>query len=143
MCSPGAARVVARSSRGARAADLCHVLGRAGYTLRLSAPRGPRERGLCVLSRLPLRRVAELPPPHAGIYPRGCLEVELLACRARLAAVYGPAAGPSLPAFWDAAAAWLQHRAAGPFIMLGDFNAGASHVDAENYRFKGGDRARR
>lgn len=130
--------IVLQETLPTRAADLCHVLGGAGYAHCFSAPRGPRERGLCLLSRLPLRRVAEPPPPHAGIYPRGWLELELVGCGYRVAAVYGPAEGPSLPAFWDAAAAWLACRASRPFIMLGDFNAGASGVDAEAYRFKAG-----
>jgi exonuclease III len=121
-----------------RAAELCHVLGRAGYTHCFSAPRGPRERGLCILARHPLERVADPAPPQAGIYPRGWLEVELIASGVRLAAVYGPAEGPSVPAFWNAAAAWLACRATRPFIMLGDFNAGASLVDADDYRFKAG-----
>jgi len=130
--------IVLQETISTRATDLCHVLGRAGYAHRFSAPRGPKERGLCVLSRMPLQRMAEPVPPHAGIYPRGWLEVELVECGSRVAAVYGPAEGPSLPAFWNAAAAWLASRATRPFIMLGDFNAGASHVDAENYRFKAG-----
>jgi exodeoxyribonuclease III len=121
-----------------RAADLCHVLGRDGYARCFSAPRGPRDRGLCVLSRVPARLVTEPAPPQAGIYPRGWLELDLRGCGVRLAAVYGPAAGPALPAFWSAAAAWLARRAARPFVMLGDFNAGASRVDARDYRFKAG-----
>lgn len=121
-----------------RATDLCHAIGRSGYTHRFSAPRGPRDRGLCLLSRIPLTRVADPAPPHAGIYPRGWLEVELLDSELRIAAVYGPAAGPSLPAFWNAAAGWLACRTAVPFIMLGDFNTGASGVDADGYRFKAG-----
>jgi exodeoxyribonuclease-3 len=122
-----------------RAADLCHALGQAGYTHRFSAPRGARDRGLCVLSRLPARRVAGPVPPQAGVYPRGWLEVDLVAHGVRLAAVYGPAEGPSVPAFWEAAADWLACRSGRPFIMLGDFNAGLSGVDAEGYRFKAGD----
>jgi exodeoxyribonuclease-3 len=120
-----------------RAADLCHALGREGYAQQCAAPRGPRERGLCVLARCPLGRVDES-PPHAAGYPRGWLEVDLLPYQVRLAAVYGPPEGPAIPAFWNAAAAWLQCRAERPFIMLGDFNAGASGVDAEGYRFKAG-----
>jgi exodeoxyribonuclease III len=130
--------IVLQETMTTRASDLCHALGRAGYAHRFSAPRGPRERGLCVLSRLPLRRTAGPAPPHAGIWPRGWLELKLVECGSRLAAVYGPAEGPSLPAFWDAAAAWLARRATRPFLMLGDFNAGASGVDAEAYRFKAG-----
>ena len=56
----------------------------------------------------------------------------------RLAAVYGPAAGLELPSFWNAATAWLPGRAGRPFLMLGDFNAGASRIDARDYRFKAG-----
>jgi len=130
--------IVLQETVTTRAADLCHVLGRDGYGRCFSAPRGPRDRGLCVLSRIPARRVTEPAPPQAGIYPRGWLELDLPGSGVRLAAVYGPAAGPALPAFWNAAAAWLAGRAARPFVMLGDFNAGASRVDARDYRFKAG-----
>ncbi len=122
-----------------RATDLCHVLGRAGYTHGLSAPRAGADRGQCLLSRIPLARVTGPRPGQARIHPRGWLEVELVGCGLRIAAVYGPAAGPSIPAFWGTAAAWLARRATRPFLMLGDFNAGASLVDAEDYRFKGGE----
>ena len=121
-----------------RAADICHLLREVGYRYGLSAPRGPGDRGLCVLARVPIRRVARRAPPHAGIYPRGWLEVELVEYGVRLAAVYGPAEGPPIGAFWDAAAAWLPRRVERPFVMLGDFNAGASGVDAEGYRFRAG-----
>jgi exonuclease III len=130
--------IVLQETVTTRAADLCHVLGRDGYARCFSAPRGPRDRGLCVLSRIPARLVTEPAPPQAGIYPRGWLELDLPESGVRLAAVYGPAAGPALPAFWNAAAAWLPGRVARPFVMLGDFNAGASHVDAKDYRFKAG-----
>jgi exonuclease III len=106
----------------ARAGDVCHALAAAGYV------------------RIPLRRATEAPPPHAGIYPRGWLEVELEGSGLRIAAVYGPAAGPSLPAYWAAAADWVACRTTHPFIMLGDFNAGASLVDAPDYRFRTGPR---
>jgi exonuclease III len=121
-----------------RAADLCHVLARAGYDYRFSTSR-PHERGQCVLSRVPLARVAERRPPHARIYPRGWLELEMVGFGVRLAAVYGPPEGPSIPAFWSVAAAWLPGRLSRPFLMLGDFNAGASLIDAAGYRFKCGD----
>jgi exodeoxyribonuclease III len=121
-----------------RAADVCHTLGAAGYAYRFGAPRGPKDRGLCLLSRVPLRRVRGPAPPHAGVHPRGWLEVELIPSGVRLAAVYGPAEGPPVAHYWDAAAAWLARRARRPFLMLGDFNAGASRVDADGYRFKAG-----
>jgi exodeoxyribonuclease III len=121
-----------------RAADLCHVLGRLGYQYRFSTSR-PDQRGQCVLSRVPLVRVAARRPPHARIYPRGWLELELVGFGVRLAAVYGPPQGPLVPAFWNAAATWLRGRTSVPFLMLGDFNAGASLIDAADYRFKCGD----
>ena len=121
-----------------RAADLCHVLRDAGYRFGLTAPRTAGDRGLCLLSRTPLRRVDRSPAPHAGIYPRGWLEADLVSYGVRLASVYGPAEGPRIAAYWDAAARWLRRRVARPFLMLGDFNAGASLVDGEAYRFKAG-----
>lgn len=120
----------------ARATDLCHALGKSGYAHCFSAPRSPKERGVCVLARMPLERLNEPPPPHAHIRPRGWLELGIVDCGWRIAAVYGPPEGPAVPAFWDAAAAWLACRTTQPFIMLGDFNAGLSKVDAGEYRFK-------
>jgi exonuclease III len=128
--------IVLQETLPTRATDLCHVLGGVGYAHCFSAWGSPRERGLCVLARRPMRRLAAAPPPHANIHPRGWLEVEVVDCGWRIAAVYGPPEGPAVSAFWDAAAAWLACRTTQPFIMLGDFNAGASGVDAENYRFK-------
>jgi exonuclease III len=130
--------VVLQETVATRGPDLCHQLARAGYQYCFSAPRGPRDRGLCLLSKLPLLRVDEPSPPHADIYPRGWLEVELVAPRWRIAAVYAPAAGPAVPAFWHAAAEWVTCRGGLPFMMLGDFNAGMSGVDARQYRFKAG-----
>jgi exodeoxyribonuclease III len=121
-----------------RAADLCHVLADLGYDYRFSTSR-PYHRGQCVLSRVPLVRVAERRPLHARIYPRGWLELEMVGLGVRLAAVYGPPQGPSVPAFWSAAATWLRRRTSLPFLMVGDFNAGASWIDARDYRFKCGD----
>jgi exodeoxyribonuclease-3 len=130
--------VTLQETLATRGPELCHALARAGFGHRCSGARSPGERGLCILSRLPIRRVAGPAPPHARVYPRGWLEVELIDLGVRLAAVYGPPEGPAIPAFWNAAADWLPRRAGGRFIMLGDFNAGASHVDAEGYRFKAG-----
>ena len=130
--------LVLQETLPARGPDLCHALKRAGYRWGASAPRGPKERGLCVLARTPIRRRRGSPPPHAAIYPRGWLELDVAGAGFRLAAVYGPASGPGIPAFWDAAAAWLPCRTRAPFLMLGDYNAGASAVDADDYRFKAG-----
>lgn len=130
--------VILQETLSKRGPDLCHALSLAGFAHCLSAPRGDGQRGLCLLSRLPLQRVREPSPPHSRIYPRGWLEVELLGSGRRIAAVYAPAEGPAVPAFWGAAAKWLKRRTAVPFIMLGDFNAGASVIDAEGYRFKAG-----
>ncbi len=122
-----------------RAVDLCHVLAGVGYAWRLSAPRAGLDRGQCVLSRVPLLRVGGPRPPQARINPRGWLEVEVVGHGLRLAAVYGPPEGPAIPAFWNATAGWLRRRRARPFVMLGDFNAGASLIDAEDYRFRSGE----
>jgi exonuclease III len=130
--------IVLQETLYTRGPDLCQVLAKAGYQYHLSAPCGRRDRGLCLLSRLPLARVGRPWPPQASIYPRGWLEVEIRTLRWRIAAVYAPAAGPSLPAFWNAAAPWLTRRVAHPFLMLGDFNAGMSGTDAHEYRFKAG-----
>lgn len=121
-----------------RGPDLCHALRREGYRYGVSAPRGPRDRGLCVLARGPVRRRRASLPPHAAIHPRGWLELDLAGAGFRLAAVYGPAEGPEISAFWEAAAGWLSCRSRAPFLMLGDYNAGASGVDADRYRFRAG-----
>jgi exodeoxyribonuclease III len=130
--------IVIQETVSTRGPDLCHQFATAGYEYRFSAPRGPRERGLCLLSRLPIRRARKPLPRHAGLYPRGWLEVELVASGWHIAAVYAPAEGPLIPAFWNAAAEWVACRGHPPLIMLGDFNAGMSGVDAEAYRFRAG-----
>ena len=130
--------VVLQETVGRRAGELCHVLRGRGYTFGLSAPRAAGERGLCVLARVPLRRIDRGAPPQAAVYPRGWLEVELIPHTVRLAAVYGPAAGPAISDFWDATARWLGRRVGRAFMMLGDYNAGASNVDAPGYRFRAG-----
>jgi exodeoxyribonuclease III len=130
--------LVLQETLPARGPDLCHALRSAGYRYGASAPRGPTERGLCVLARRPIRRRRGPPPPQAAIYPRGWLELDVAGAGFRLAAVYGPASGPAVPAFWNAATAWLSRRTHKLFLMLGDYNAGASDVDAERYRFKAG-----
>ena len=80
--------LVLQETVSTRGPDLCHQFVKAGYEYRFSAPRGARERGLCLLSRLPVRRAREPLPRHAGLYPRGWLEVELVASGWRIAAVY-------------------------------------------------------
>jgi exonuclease III len=138
LCGYDADVLVLQETMTRRAPDLCHALRRAGYRYGASAPRGRADRGMCVLARRPLRRRRASPPPHAALYPRGWLEVDLPGADLRLAAVYGPPAGPEVPAFWNAAAAWLPCRTGRPYLLLGDYNAGASEVDADRYRFKAG-----
>jgi exodeoxyribonuclease-3 len=131
--------IVLQETIPSRGPELCHALRAAGYRYTAAAPRQARARGLCVLARERFHLVVEQPAaPPAGIYPRGWLEVELPERGLRVAGVYAPAEGPALPAFWDATAAWVRCRLARPFVLIGDFNAGASRVDAEDYRFKAG-----
>jgi exodeoxyribonuclease III len=131
--------LVLQETVSSRAPDVCHALQRAGYTHGCTAPRGPGDRGLCVLSRLRLRHAPRPAPPQAAVHPRGWLELDLTEYRVRLAAVYGPAEGSPIAAFWSATTAWLPRHVRRPFLMLGDFNAGASGVDAEGYRFRAGE----
>jgi exonuclease III len=130
--------VVLQETMPGRACDLCHVLARAGYPYRFASPR-LHNRGQCVLSRVPLARVGGPRPPHARFHPRGWLELEIVGSGVRLAAVYGPPAPPAIATFWRSASSWLTRRATRPFLMLGDFNAGASLIDADDYRFKCGE----
>ncbi|MEZ0335803.1 MAG: endonuclease/exonuclease/phosphatase family protein, partial [Gemmatimonadales bacterium] len=53
--------IVLQETVSTRGPDLCHQFAKAGYEYRFSAPRRPQERGLCLLSRLPVRRVREPP----------------------------------------------------------------------------------
>jgi exodeoxyribonuclease III len=138
LCRYDADVLVLQETLPARGPDLCHALKSAGYRYGVSAPRAPNQRGLCVLARRPIRRRRGPRPPHAAIYPRGWLELDVSGAGFRLAAVYGPSSAPELPAFWNAVAAWLRRCRPEPFLLLGDYNAGASGVDAERYRFKAG-----
>ena len=63
--------LVLQETVSTRGPDLCHQFVKAGYEYRFSAPRGSRERGLCLLSRLPVRRAREPLPRHAGLYLAG------------------------------------------------------------------------
>jgi exonuclease III len=130
--------LVLQETLSARGPDLCHALRASGYHYGASAPRGPGARGLCVLALRPIRRRRAPRPPQAEVYPRGWLELDIAGAGFRLAAVYGLSAGPDVPAFWNAAVAWLPSRTRRPFLLLGDYNAGANEVDADRYRFKAG-----
>ena len=75
-----------------------------------------------MLSRVPLRRVVRRTPPHALLYPRGWLVVDLVSYDVRLAPVYGPVEGPAIPRSWDAAVRWLPRLVERRFVTLGDIN---------------------
>ena len=131
--------LVLQETLPSRGPDLCHALKRAGYRYGASAPRGPGE-------PRPMRARAPADPPAARALRRRRRRSTLAdgwsstwpAPASGWPRCTDPAAGPDVPAFWNAAAAWLPCRTARPYLMLGDYNAGASRVDAEGYRFKAG-----
>jgi exodeoxyribonuclease III len=90
------------------------------------------ENGTLIAARLPLRR------RHAGnparIFRHGLLEVEVGGW-ATVGAVYGPLRRATLRAFWDRMVGHASRRARRRYLLIGDFNAGESFMDARAYKF--------
>jgi len=56
-----------------------------------------------------------------------------------MAAVYGPCERYLLREYWRAILRRVTRRAKEPYLLIGDYNAGASRVDAPDYRFMAGE----
>jgi exonuclease III len=58
---------------------------------------------------------------------------------ATVGAVYGPLERATLRAFWDRMVGHATRRADNRYLLIGDFNAGESFVDAHAYKFMSSD----
>lgn len=121
--------IVLQETLDKREAELCGRLRDAGFAHHTSAPRSLGERGLCVLSRERFEVLEQ--PPHSLMHSRGWLELRFPDLHLDVGAVYAPAQRPELPAFWEAAAQWWPSCLDRPYLLIGDFNAGESLVDAD------------
>ena len=125
--------IVLQETLAGREDELCGRLRDAGFSHHATAAREAGQRGLCVLSRHTFEVLDS--PSHASLHTRGWLELRLPHAGIDVGAVYAPATAPMLPAFWSAAEAWWPACVDRPYLLIGDFNAGESHVDS-NHRFQ-------
>lgn len=132
QCQPDV--IVLQETLAKREDQLCARLRDGGFTHHATAPRENGQRGLCVLSRHAFDVLDA--PPHAAIHSLGWLELRMPSLGLDIGAVYAPAKPPKLPAFWSAAEPWWPSCVNRPYLLIGDFNAGESHVDADNHVFK-------
>jgi exodeoxyribonuclease-3 len=94
------------------------------------------ENGTLIAARVPLRRRRAGPP--ARVFRHGLLEVDVDGW-ATVGAVYGPLERATLRAFWDRMVGYATRRADNRYLLIGDFNAGESFVDAHAYKFMSSD----
>src|SRR5215467_12336730 len=90
------------------------------------------ENGTLIAGRAPLRRRRAGTP--ARVFPHGLLEVDV-GDWATVGAVYGPLSRATLRTFWDRMVGHASRRARRRYLLIGDFNAGESFVDANAYKF--------
>ena len=94
------------------------------------------ENGTLIAARLPLRRKRGGGPTR--VFRHGLLEVEVQGW-ATVGAVYGPLHRATVRAFWYRMVRHAARRANGPYLLIGDFNAGESFLDAHAYTFMSSD----
>lgn len=94
------------------------------------------ENGTLIASRLPLRRRRAVGPTR--VFRHGLLEVEVDGW-ATIGAVYGPLQRVTLHTFWNRMVGHATRRAGARYLLIGDFNAGESFVDAHAYKFMSSD----
>jgi len=90
------------------------------------------ENGTLIAARAPLRRRRAGGP--ARVFRHGLLEVDVDGW-ATVGAVYGPLQPSTLRAFWDRMVGHATRRADSRYLLICDFNAGESYVDARAYKF--------
>ena len=94
------------------------------------------ENGTLIAARVPLRRRRAAGP--ARVFRHGLLEVDVDGW-ATIGAVYGPLQRATLRTFWDSMVGHATRRANRRYLLIGDFNAGESFVDARAYKFMSSD----
>jgi exodeoxyribonuclease III len=128
--------VVVNELRARTAPQLSAALRAAGLSFLEHTSPAKSENGMLIAARLPLRRRRAGGP--ARIFRHGLLEVNVEGW-ATIGAVYGPLHRATLRAFWDRMVRHANRRASGPYLLIGDFNAGESFVDAQAYKFVSSD----
>ena len=91
---------------------------------------GPRRGGVALFSKIPLERLPL--PQELADFGHRYLTVALPELGLRVTGIYGPLWSEDYAAFWRGTLAVLAHEAATPHVVIGDFNTGASLLDAHN-----------
>jgi exonuclease III len=128
--------VVINELRARTAPDLVAALHARGLCFHEhTAPLGA-ENGTLIAARVPLRRRRAGTPVR--VFPHGLLEVDVGGW-ATVGAVYGPLRRATLRTFWDRMVGHASRRSAHRYLLIGDFNAGESFIDANAYQFMSSD----
>jgi exonuclease III len=128
--------VVVNELRARTAPQLAGALRAGGLTFLAHTSPANAENGMLVAARSPLKHRRVNGP--ARVFRHGLLEVEVQGW-ATVGAVYGPLHRATLRAFWDRMVHHATRRAGGRYLLIGDFNAGESFVDAHEYKFMSSD----
>lgn len=108
---------------------LVEALGKGGWNYVESTEPADRENGLCILSRVPVRRMAVQAPPENAVR---WICLDLPDHGLRIGVLHIPCAGRSVVAkkrFWDAVIANAKQVQHEPFLFLGDLNTGLHRID--------------
>jgi len=124
--------VVVNELRARTAPTLIAALRATGLTFHEHTSPASSENGTLIAARVPLRRRRAGGPARA--FRHGLLEVEMDGW-ATVGAVYGPLRRPALRAFWGRLVGHATRRVKERYLLIGDFNAGESFVDADAYKF--------
>ena len=128
--------VVVNELRARTAPQLAAALHAGGLTFLEHTSPANSENGTLIAARLPLRRRRVGEP--ARVCRHGLIEVEVDGW-ATVGAVYGPLQRATLRAFWDRMVHHASRHAKSRYLLIGDFNAGESFVDAQGYKFMSSD----
>lgn len=93
----------------------------------------PRRGGLAVVSRIELQPMPV--PTGPGEFPYRYLPVRLVPLGINVIGVYGPLHQEPYDAYWEGVLGDLAKLAATPSLVVGDFNTGASLIDAPDRAF--------
>jgi exodeoxyribonuclease-3 len=118
--------------RAAAGRELRSRLLDSGYAYAEEAPLEPRQNGVAIVSRWPLRPANSCPAP---IPPHRWLEVYAPDASTSFVGFYGPLENEAFDDWWHAVRATVQPRLRDRFLMAGDFNTGMSVVDAPRNPF--------
>lgn len=115
--------------------ELCAAMRERGWRFSETTDPGDNENGIAVFSRAPVER--RRPCPAAPEHRLRWLDIDLPEYGLGVAVLHIPAAGSSKThplnlskvRYWDAVLRVAEARLAEPFLLVGDWNTGAHHVD--------------